>query len=55
MNRLTTHKPIGKKTWKPGNMLALLPVVLVSCGAARGWKPNLNTIAWTGSVCSDPH
>jgi flavin reductase (DIM6/NTAB) family NADH-FMN oxidoreductase RutF len=43
-----------KKTWKPGNMLSPLPVVLVSCGGNKGWKPNLITIAWIGSVCSDP-
>jgi flavin reductase (DIM6/NTAB) family NADH-FMN oxidoreductase RutF len=35
-------------------MLAPVPVVLVSCGGTRGWKPNLITIAWIGSVCSDP-
>jgi flavin reductase (DIM6/NTAB) family NADH-FMN oxidoreductase RutF len=29
-------------------------VVLVSCGATQGWKPNLITIAWAGSICSDP-
>jgi flavin reductase (DIM6/NTAB) family NADH-FMN oxidoreductase RutF len=40
--------------WKPGNLLAPVPVVLVSCGGSRGWKANLITIAWIGSVCSDP-
>ena len=46
---------IAKKiTWKPGNMLSPVPVVLVSCGGSKGWKPNLITIAWIGSVCSDP-
>jgi flavin reductase (DIM6/NTAB) family NADH-FMN oxidoreductase RutF len=44
----------GKKSWKPGNMLSPVPVVLVSCGGVRQWKPNLITIAWIGSVCSDP-
>jgi flavin reductase (DIM6/NTAB) family NADH-FMN oxidoreductase RutF len=44
----------GKKSWKPGNMLSPVPVVLVSCGGVREWKPNLITIAWIGSVCSDP-
>jgi flavin reductase (DIM6/NTAB) family NADH-FMN oxidoreductase RutF len=44
----------AKKNWKPGNMLSPVPVVLVSCGGSRGWKPNLITIAWIGSVCSDP-
>lgn len=44
----------GKYSWKPGNMLSPVPVVLASCGGTRGWKPNLITIAWIGSVCSDP-
>jgi flavin reductase (DIM6/NTAB) family NADH-FMN oxidoreductase RutF len=35
-------------------MLAPVPVVLVSCGGTKGTKPNLITIAWVGSVCSDP-
>jgi len=51
---MAKQKPIEKQSWKPGNVLWPLPVVLVSCGGTRGWKPNLITIAWTGSVCSDP-
>ncbi len=43
-----------KTSWKPGNMLSPVPVVLVSCGGTKGWKPNLITIAWVGSVCTDP-
>lgn len=43
-----------KLSWKPGNMLCPVPVVLVSCGGVGGWKPNLITIAWTGTVCSEP-
>lgn len=42
-----------KQSWKPGNMLYPLPVVLVSCQGKDG-KPNMLTIAWTGTVCSDP-
>jgi flavin reductase (DIM6/NTAB) family NADH-FMN oxidoreductase RutF len=45
---------VRKTSWKPGNMLSPVPVVLVSCGGLKGTKPNLITIAWTGSVCSDP-
>ncbi len=44
----------AKQSWKPGNVLSPVPVVLVSCGGTKGWKPNLITIAWTGSVCSEP-
>jgi flavin reductase (DIM6/NTAB) family NADH-FMN oxidoreductase RutF len=46
--------PRKKQAWKPANLLAPIPAVLVSCGGLRGWKPNLITIAWVGSVCSDP-
>lgn len=46
-------KKIKKQTWKPGNMLYPLPAVMVSCGR-RGERPNIITIAWTGTVCSDP-
>lgn len=45
---------IEKQTWKPGNVLSPVPVVLVSCGGTGEFRPNLITIAWTGSVCSDP-
>ncbi|MCU0600599.1 MAG: flavin reductase family protein [Desulfobacterales bacterium] len=47
-------KPVEKKSFKPGNVLAPVPAVLVSCGGTHGFKPNLITIAWTGSICSDP-
>jgi flavin reductase (DIM6/NTAB) family NADH-FMN oxidoreductase RutF len=46
--------PIEKQAWKPGNVLSPVPVVLVSCGGGEGVRPNIITIAWTGSVCSDP-
>ncbi len=42
-----------KQVWKPGNMLYPLPVVLVSC-QGKEKKPNMITIAWTGTICSDP-
>lgn len=45
---------ITKQAWKPGNVLSPVPVVLVTCGGAPEWPPNIITIAWTGSVCSDP-
>ena len=46
--------PIAKASWKPGNVLAPVPVVLVSCGGTAEFRPNIITIAWTGTVCSDP-
>lgn len=42
-----------KQDWKPGNMLYPVPVVMVSCGR-EGEKPNIVTVAWTGTICSDP-
>ena len=42
-----------KETWKPGTVLYPLPAVLVSCGAAPE-EYNLLTVAWTGTVCTDP-
>lgn len=42
-----------KQLWKPGNMLYPLPAVLVSVAGADGEK-NVLTIAWSGTVCSNP-
>ena len=38
---------------RPGTLLAPVPAVLVSC-ALPGQKPNALTIAWAGTVNSDP-
>jgi len=42
-----------KQTWKPGNMLYPVPVVMISCGR-EGERPNIITVAWAGTICSDP-
>ena len=42
-----------KESWKPGTLIYPLPAVLVSCGATPG-EYNLLTVAWTGTVCTDP-
>lgn len=44
---------MGKQTWRPGNMLYPVPAVMVSCGR-EGEKPNIITVAWAGTICSDP-
>lgn len=44
---------MSKVTWKPGNMLYPLPAVLVSCADKKG-DDNILTVAWTGTICSDP-
>jgi flavin reductase (DIM6/NTAB) family NADH-FMN oxidoreductase RutF len=44
---------VTKQPWKPGTMIYPVPAVLVSCGDQRlGY--NIITIAWTGTLCSDP-
>lgn len=44
---------MAKQLWKPGNMLYPLPAIMVSCGR-EGEKPNIITLAWAGTICSDP-
>ena len=44
---------MAKQLWKPGNMLYPLPVVMVSVAGTNGEK-NIITIAWAGTICSDP-
>lgn len=44
---------MSKEIWKPGNMLYPLPVVMVSV-ADRDGKNNIITLAWVGTVCSEP-
>lgn len=44
---------MSKRAFKPGNMLYPLPAVMVSCGDAPE-NYNIITIAWTGTLCSDP-
>ena len=44
---------MGKQSWKPGNMLYPVPAVLVTVVDRKG-TPNVFTVAWAGTVCSDP-
>lgn len=43
---------MGKQYWKPGNMLYPLPAVMVSC-QREGEKPNIITVAWSGTINTD--
>ena len=43
----------NKRQWRPGTMLYPLPAVLISCGADIEHS-NLLTVAWAGTICSDP-
>lgn len=44
---------MGREYFKPGNMLYPVPPVMVTC-QRPGEKPNIITIAWAGTVCSNP-
>lgn len=44
---------MAKEIWRPGNMLYPAPPVMVSC-QREGEKPNIITVAWAGTICSDP-
>lgn len=49
----STGMDMDKIEFKPGNMLYPLPAVIVSCGDYNG-RSNLLTIAWTGTICTNP-
>ncbi len=44
---------MNKENWKPGNMLYPVPAVMVSCQRPDE-RPNIITVAWAGTICSDP-
>lgn len=44
---------MGKQSWQAGNMLYPVPAVMVSCKGREG-KANIITVAWAGTICSDP-
>lgn len=42
-----------KVSWKPGTMVYPVPALLVTCGdKPENW--NMLTVAWTGTICTDP-
>ena len=44
---------MAKISWRPGTMIYPLPAALVTCGSnPEEW--NMLTVAWTGTICSDP-
>ena len=44
---------MSRQSWKPGNMLYPVPAVLITAADKQG-NANVFTVAWTGTVCSDP-
>ena len=43
-----------KTIWPGGTQLAPVPAALVGCGDGRDFKYNLITVAWAGTLASDP-
>lgn len=43
---------MSKQVWKPGTMVYPLPAVMVSVGDMN--DSNIITVAWTGTICTDP-
>ena len=46
-------KSMARTYWKPGTIIYPLPAVMVSCGE-NPEEYNIITIAWTGTINSDP-
>lgn len=44
---------MAKQSWKPGNMVYPLPAVMVSVRDQAG-QDNIITVAWTGTICTNP-
>lgn len=44
---------MAKQIWKSGNMLYPVPAVMVSC-QRENEKPNIITVAWAGTICTNP-
>lgn len=42
-----------KQVWKPGTMVYPAPAALVSCADRQG-NTGLLTVAWTGTICTNP-
>ena len=43
---------MAKVMWKPGTFVYPIPAVMVSCGTME--KSNIITVAWTGTINTDP-
>ena len=43
---------MARQTWKPGTLVYPVPAILVTCKDKE--RENVMTVAWTGTICSDP-
>lgn len=46
-------RAVKKAVWKPGNMIYPVPAVMVTAADREG-NSNILTIAWTGTICTNP-
>ncbi|MBU1109484.1 MAG: flavin reductase family protein [Candidatus Riflebacteria bacterium] len=53
MNNTNESPNKSKIVLNPATILAPVPAVMVTCQGAQG-RPNIITVAWVGTVCSDP-
>lgn len=44
---------MSKEIWKAGNMVYPIPAVMVTCRDREG-RDNIITVAWTGTICTNP-
>lgn len=44
---------VPKLEWPPSPLLSPVPVVMATCPNPRG-HPNIITLAWVGTICTDP-
>lgn len=44
---------MARQVWRAGNMLYPVPAVMVTC-KREDEKANIITLAWAGTICSDP-
>lgn len=43
-----------KISWKPGTLVYPVPAALISCGSIDTGDVNLITVAWIGTICTNP-
>lgn len=52
-NKKIKKTEIKKQEWKPGNMIYPVPAVMVTAADKAG-RDNIITVAWTGTICTNP-
>lgn len=43
---------MARQQWKAGNMVYPVPAVMITCGNEE--QANIVTVAWTGTICTNP-